>query len=57
MATADRGKDYRYFVNLNSGLVLGVSGNSTAQGAPVVQWANQGTLNNQLWGPMAPPSS
>ena len=32
-----------------SGLVLGVLGNSTAQGAPVVQWANQGTANNQLW--------
>ena len=41
--------DYRYFVNLNSGLVLGVAGNSTAEGAPVVQWANQDTANNQLW--------
>ncbi len=41
--------DYRYLVNLNSGLVVGVLGNSTAEGASVVQWANQNTENNQLW--------
>jgi len=48
---------YRYFINMNSGLVIGVSGNSTAQGASVVQWANQNTENNQLWAITAQPSS
>ncbi|HTX27834.1 MAG TPA: RICIN domain-containing protein [Streptosporangiaceae bacterium] len=43
---------YHYLENLNSGLVVGVSGNSTAEGASVVQWADQDTANNQLWEPM-----
>jgi Ricin-type beta-trefoil lectin domain-like len=35
--------------DLNSNYVLGVSGNSTAVGAAVVQWAYQGACNNQFW--------
>jgi endoglucanase len=35
--------------NLNSGYVLGVSGNSTAVGADIVQYAYQGVCNNQFW--------
>jgi len=49
--------DYHYLVNLNSGLVVGVLGNSTAQGASVVQWANQDTANNQLWESLAAAAS
>ena len=40
---------YFPFENLNSGYVMGVSGNSTAWGAAVVQWAYQGQCNNQFW--------
>jgi hypothetical protein len=37
--------------NYNSGLVLGVSGNSLSNGAAVVQWPYQGKYcNNQFWG-------
>jgi hypothetical protein len=41
---------YSYLDNGNStGYVLGVGGNSTAWGAPVVQWEPQGVCNNQFW--------
>ena len=33
----------------DTGYVLGVSGNSTAWGAPVIQWEPQGVCNNQYW--------
>jgi hypothetical protein len=37
------------FQNLGSLYFLGVAGNSTNNGANVVQWHNQDTCNNQLW--------
>jgi hypothetical protein len=40
---------YSYLDNGNDEYVLAVSGNSTAWGAPVVQWDPQGTCNNQYW--------
>lgn len=43
------GGAYFPFEDLNSGLVLGVSGNSKNEGAAVVQWAYQDTCNNQFW--------
>jgi len=43
------GGGYRPLGNLKSGLVLGVSGNSLAQGATVVQFRYQNVCNNQFW--------
>jgi Ricin-type beta-trefoil lectin domain len=40
---------YYPIFNLNSGLVLGISANSTANGEPAVQWNYQGACNNQFW--------
>jgi hypothetical protein len=40
---------YYPFTNLNSGYVLGVAGNSKANGAAVVQFAYQAVCNNQFW--------
>jgi hypothetical protein len=40
---------YNPLIDLNSGYVLGVLGNSTKVGASVVQWAYQGVCNNQFW--------
>jgi hypothetical protein len=44
------GAAYNPFINLNSGQVLGVSGNSTSNGASAVQWDYQNACNNQFWG-------
>jgi hypothetical protein len=41
--------DYNPLYNLKSGDVLGVSGNSSQVGAPVVIWRFQGVCNNQFW--------
>jgi Ricin-type beta-trefoil lectin domain-like len=43
------GVPFYLVVNLNSGLDLGVAGNSPSNGAPVVQWPYQNTCNNQFW--------
>jgi hypothetical protein len=40
---------YVWLQNLYTGYALGVAGNSTANGANVVQWAYQTKCNNQLW--------
>jgi hypothetical protein len=38
---------YYNIVNVNSGMVLGVSGGSTVEGAAVIQWDSTGTLDQQ----------
>jgi hypothetical protein len=40
---------YDSVIDLNSGDVIGVSGNSTANGAAVVQWPYQSLARNQFW--------
>jgi hypothetical protein len=40
---------YSPIENLNSSLVIGVSANSSASGAAIVQWSYQDTCNNQQW--------
>lgn len=45
------------FYNYNSGLVMGVAGGSTADGAPVIQWEDlhtQAGHRDQLWCPFTP---
>jgi hypothetical protein len=42
-------KGFLMFRNYKSGYVMGVLGNSRAAGAAVVQWADQGICNNQVW--------
>ena len=37
--------------NLYTRYVIGVAGNSTSNGASVVQWAYQNLCNNQFWNP------
>jgi hypothetical protein len=44
----DSAGTYYKLVNHNSGLVLGVSGGSLANGAQLVQWTDTGT-NDQQW--------
>jgi hypothetical protein len=47
---------YYRIKNVNSGLVVNVSGASVASGAPVVQWAAQGmTPGNDQWLPVSNP--
>jgi Ricin-type beta-trefoil lectin domain-like len=43
------GTYYSPIINYKSGRVLGVAGNSTANGAAVVIWSYQGVCNNQFW--------
>jgi hypothetical protein len=43
------GIQYDAYQNLGSGLVIGVSGNSTARGAAIVQFTYQKVCNNQFW--------
>jgi hypothetical protein len=45
------GGGYSWFVNYNSGLVIGVLAGSTSPGAVIVQWVWQDSPNNQLWVP------
>lgn len=40
---------YSAIFNLNSGLVVGVTGNSFNVGAAVIQYPYQGVCNNQFW--------
>lgn len=44
------GTYYSPIINYASGRVVGVVGNSTANGAAVVIWSYQGVCNNQFWG-------
>lgn len=44
----DAGGGYCKLVNKNSGMVLGVQNMSTASGAPVLQWDDNGTADH-LW--------
>jgi Ricin-type beta-trefoil lectin domain-like len=43
------GSGFTPIENLKSRKVVGVSGNATGNGTPVVQWTYQKTCNNQFW--------